>query len=443
MRNDFIKKLGKIIFALIIKPFFLFTSFFQFSALAQQNVPPKDLRSYERLAIKAYQSKDYAEFLENMKEAESLRPNHPRLLYNLAVAYALNGKASEAVASLNKLAEMKLVYSIEQDKDFDSLKNKPEFQEVLKKFQTNAMPVGNGKRAFSVAEKGLVTEGIAYDTASKTFYLGSITQRKILSVDAYGKSTVFADRNVGLWSVFGMKIDAKRKLLWVATGAHKQMPNLKSGENGRTGIFAFDLKSKKVVKKLLLPDTSQPHLLGDLTIAPNGDVYATDSLTPAIYIVRDGTNKIETFLSSDMFFSLQGVDFSADGRFLFAADYSKGIFRINPATMEIINLTPVANSTLLGIDGIYFARNSLIVIQNGVNPQRVGKLVLSKNLDKIESFQIIEANNPLFDDITLGVLAGKQFFVIANSQWDLLGENGQFRTPEKLKDVDVLKISLK
>ena len=128
---------------------------------------------------------------------------------------------------------------------------------------------------------------------------------------------------------------------------------------------------------------------------------------------------------------------------LFVADYSNGLFRINLKTKQIITLAPILNSTMLGIDGIYFTQNSLIGIQNGVNPQRVIQIFLSKSLDKIEDFKVIEANNPLFDEITLGFLVNKQFYFIANSQWNLLGENGGFSTPEKLKDVNILKIALK
>jgi hypothetical protein len=55
------------------------------SVLAQES-QPKDGRYYEAQARQAYQKKDYASFLENMKAAVALRPNHPRLMFNLAAA---------------------------------------------------------------------------------------------------------------------------------------------------------------------------------------------------------------------------------------------------------------------------------------------------------------------------------------------------------------------
>jgi tetratricopeptide (TPR) repeat protein len=88
-----------------------------------QQDQPKDGRYYESLARKAYQEKDYASFLKNMKSAVELRPNHPRLMFNLAAAYALTGSGSEALQWLGKMTEMGLVFPAEKDSDFDSIKH--------------------------------------------------------------------------------------------------------------------------------------------------------------------------------------------------------------------------------------------------------------------------------------------------------------------------------
>ena len=76
---------------------------------AAQTGPVKDGRYYEAAARKAYQAKDYPAFLANMKLAAQLRPNHPRLLYNLAAAYAINGRSDEALSALRQVAEMGMI----------------------------------------------------------------------------------------------------------------------------------------------------------------------------------------------------------------------------------------------------------------------------------------------------------------------------------------------
>lgn len=421
---------------------FTFIFVFQIVGIAQSSEPLKDSRYYERQGIAAYQAKDFAGFLENLKQADSLNPNHPRITYNLAIAYTLNNKNDEAISSLNKLAEMKLYYSIEKAQHFEPLKTNNEFQNVVKKMEANSQPVGKSQTAFTIPEKGLVAESLAFDSVTKNFYLASIAQRKILKIDENGKASVFADQNAGLWSVSGTKIDAKNQVIWVTTTAHKQMPDLKAEENGMTGVFKFDLKTGKLLKKYLVSNQSKERWLGDLSIAPNGDVYATDSLSPTIYMIPKNKDEIEVFLENTDFTSPQGLDITPDGKTLLMADYSKGVFKIDLETKKITRITLAENSTMLGIDGLYFYQNSLIAVQNGVNPQRLVRMFLSKDLEKVERFEVLEANNPLFDDITLGVLVGKQFYFIANSQWNLLDDGGKFKTLEKLKDAIILKVEL-
>jgi len=65
-----------------------------------------------------------------------------------------------------------------------------------------------------------------------------------------------------------------------------------------------------------------------LTIQSNGDVFTTDSLSPAVYLIRPQKDEIELFLEDAGFGSPQGLAFSGDERHLFMADYSTGLFDI-------------------------------------------------------------------------------------------------------------------
>ena len=61
--------------------FFVFITAGGIISTAQDN-QTKDVRYYESQAFKAYQEKNYAAFLESMKAAQQMRPDHPRLMYN-------------------------------------------------------------------------------------------------------------------------------------------------------------------------------------------------------------------------------------------------------------------------------------------------------------------------------------------------------------------------
>ena len=410
-------------------------------ALAQDG-QKHDGRYYETLAVKAYQAKDYAAFLENMKQAAQLRPNHPRLIYNLSAAYALNGRKDEAIDWLSRVARMGLVYAAERDKDFASLKDSREFAEVLALFQKNRAPVGDAAQAFTVREKGLVPESVAYDPLTRSFYLSSVYRRKVLRVGAGGEVAEFATEREGLWSVMGMKVDAARRLLWVCTAAQPQMSDYDARERGRSGLFKFDLRTGKLAGKYMLPADSKQHWLGGLAINSRGDVYTTDSVTPALYVLRRGSERLEAVLEGEPFVSPQGLDFTPDEKQLFVADYAKGVFVVNLLTKSYTQLANAPDSTMLGIDGLYFRRGRLIAVQNGVNPQRVVRLDLSKDLRRVERFETVAANLPAFDEPTLGVLVGDSFYFIANSQWGALDEEGRLAPEDKLKEPVVLKLRL-
>src|SRR5271169_3428842 len=102
------------------------------STASAQDVPatPEALNA---AAIKAYQSKNYADFLANEKRALALVPSNPRLIYNVACGEALTGNAKEAVRRLDDLAARKLDLGAETDDDFAGIRKTPEWAGFLSK----------------------------------------------------------------------------------------------------------------------------------------------------------------------------------------------------------------------------------------------------------------------------------------------------------------------
>jgi len=402
----------------------------------------QDVSQYVQKARAAYQQKDYSTLIENLKLALALRPNHASYTYNIAVGYALSGNQTEAYNWLNRLADMGLVYNVSGDKDFASIKDTSEFKSLVQKFETNKKPVGNSTTAFTVHEKGFVPEGIAYDPVEKTFYLGSVYKRKILSIDQAGAVKDFSAPADGLWSVMGMRVDAARRVLWVCTASHPQMMDFNKAETGRSGIFKYDLRTKRLVKKYMIASTAKPHWLGDLVLNSRGDVFASDSVTPAIYVLDQRTDRLELFLENSAFVNPQGLAFSADEKRIFLADYLKGIFAIDVRSRTVSLIKPAPHTTMLGFDGLYSYRGTLVGVQNGVRPNRLVQLWLNSTATEVQKFEIREANNPAFDEPTLAVIAEHDLFYIANSQWETVDEQGHLAPAEKLHDPIVLKLRL-
>ncbi|MEZ5344755.1 MAG: hypothetical protein R2681_04275 [Pyrinomonadaceae bacterium] len=401
----------------------------------------KGSQESEKQAYENYKAGRLPDFLENMRKANALRQNHPRLIYNLSVALALNGKAEDALLSLERLAEMGLFFSLEKDDDLKSLFELERFPALKNRFGKNKDPLKISTKLFSIPDKTLITEGIAYDPESRRHFVSSVHQRKIVAVDEKGMVRDFSSEADGLWSVLGMRVDPARSILWASSAAFPQMRGFEESENGKSAVFKYDLKSGKLLKKYVVSGEGEKHALGDLVIDGSGNVYASDSISPKIYRIGTEKDEIEVFIESEMFASLQGLALSPDGKWMFAADYSKGIFRIDMDSKDIVQLIPAPNITVLGIDGLYYYSGDLIGIQNGVTPQRVFRLHLDDAKSKIDRFQTLEANHENFNEPTLGVVVGDNFHFVANSQWSLVNNKGEL-AEEKLQEPVILNLKL-
>jgi hypothetical protein len=411
------------------------------SSLHGQDAAPRDARYYVQEARKAYQEKNYQTFVENMKVALRLRPTHQSYMYYLAAGYALTGDKAAAITLLGEAADMGLVYDLDKATDINSLRDSNEFKEILARIVRNKAPIVTSSTAFEVDQKEFIPEGLAYDSGSQTFFLGSVYRKKIVAVDKAGHAQDFSKATDGLWSVMGMKVDPKRRLLWVCTMAQPQMQDLKPEDNGKSAVLKYDLTSGKLLKRYDLPNKPKTHGLGDLVLNSLGDVYASDSLSPAIYVIDHRRDELELFIEGTPFVNPQGLVFTPDESHLIMADYSLGLFLIDVKSRQLVNLSAPPRTTLLGMDGLYAYRGNLIGVQNGIVPNRVVRIFLSKDFANVERLQVLEANNPLFNEPSLGTIVEDSFYFVANGQWEAIDQHGQIAA-DKLTMPLILKLRL-
>lgn len=395
------------------------------SLLAADDVT--ESRRLQQEARKAYRANDYAQFLTKIRAASDLRPSHPTLLYNLSAGLALNGHGHESLAVLERVAQMGMVYAPEKDADFEVLRSSARFDSVVAAFRRNASAKGSAKSAFVVPERGLIAEGVAWDNKSQRFFVSSVRNGSIMTIDRRGRfSTFVRDLPRG---VFGMAFDAKRGVLWATTSALPQNAGFREEDRDRAAVVMIDSKTGRIVDTIAPSDTGK-HLFGDLVVGTDGEVYVSDSTRPAIYLIRDGS--IEPFITGAPFVSLQGLTFAAGGKTLYAADYSMGIAAIDLSTRDVHFLAAPREVTLLGVDGLYFAgRSTLIATQNGTNPQRVIRIRLAPGGLSVESVDTLSANQT--DDITLGVIANGSFYFNGNAGWNEYDDAGKVKDESKLK----------
>ena len=445
--------MNKIISFLIL--FFTILLIFASTILIKYSIDSKNHRKdktvlyYYSKGMAAYNKKDYPLFVKYLKKAVELAPFNPNLLYNLARAYALQGNKSESLKLLQQCVELGFYFNSvnsafneNEFKDFTNIKETDAFKFILKKIQRMNNPIINSQTAFNISEKDLMPEGIAYDAIEQAFYIGSGYKRKIISIDKKGSITNFtAEKQDGIWNVWGLKVDAKRRILWANSSPWYGMKGFKQNNFGYTGVFKYDLTKKILIKKYIIDERPILHEFNDLVVNSRGDVFITDDLFDAIYKISNKNDALELFLKPDRFTYPNGITLSQDERFLYIA-HKEGVLVVNLSTKSYYPLSHPANISLCDIDGFYFYQNSLIAIQGTYRPPRLVRFYLNDSLIEIDRAEIIESGNPLLMLPTTGVIIGNTFFYIANSQLNCYTKENKIFPLDKLHNIFILKTEL-
>jgi hypothetical protein len=404
------------------------------SALADE---VSDSRKLQAEALDAFHHKEYGSFLEKIRRASSLRPQHPSMLYQLATAYALNDQPDAALDDLERVAAMGFIYPAEDDPNLSALRASPRFGKIVASFRRNAQPVGSVRRAFTVAQSSMIAEGLAYDPASRRFFVSDVRHRAIYSTGEGQDVTAFAT-NLPL-GPFGMSVDTRRGILWVAASGVPQVEGLDRSMTDHAALLKIDLATGRLLKTFA-PHDDLKHLFGDVTVARSGDVFVTDSISPIIFRLRH--DRFMQFARGP-FTSLQGLAEAYDGSSLYVSDYTRGLYTVDLRTGESRALPVPANISLLGIDGLYLiGQRTLVGIQNGTNPNRVIRIQLTAGALSVSDVQTLAANADGMADLTLATKVGKFLYFNANGQWEQFDDEGHLKAGAKLERLRVLAVPL-
>jgi hypothetical protein len=126
-----------------------------------QSDPVVASRAAYQEAVHASEAHDFPGFLRHAREAERLRPAHGGVVYGLACAYALTGDTAAALATLQHFAALGHTAELDADADFTSIRPLPAFDGLRQAMRRNAAPLARSTPAFTLAERDLLTEGIA------------------------------------------------------------------------------------------------------------------------------------------------------------------------------------------------------------------------------------------------------------------------------------------
>lgn len=370
------------------------------------------------------QSKDYRRYTYALERLVQLRPYSPTFQYKLAEAYALQDRKTQAYDTLIRIQKSGLAMNPDQDKDFDLVRNTPAFKYIVEGIVTNSTAWGDGKVRFKLDKAPELVESIAYDSKRKRFLVGSVRTGEILAVDDKGKTTPFASpKSAGaLKSVFALAADDARGFLWVGTAGAPQFVDYRPSDVGTAALVKLDLATGKFIEAYKLPFNGAPKGFGGISIAANGNVYATDAFGNVVYQVSGG--QLRPLFNVPNATSLRGIAVSPDQKFLYFVDYELGLRVADLSKSEVRELA-VEGHNLGGIDGLYYYENHLIAVQNGSVPTRILRIALDPAKGVLKAVQPLEANKEALVMPTYGAMAGNDFYFIANSQRDQYGPDGK------------------
>ena len=148
-----------------------------------------------------------------------------------------------------------------------------------------------------------------------------------------------------------------------------------AADSGKSAVLKYDLLSGKLRGRYVAPDTGA-HALGDLVVGTDGTVYVSDGIGGGVYVLAPGRDSLRALVQPGVLVSPQTPALSSDGATLFVPDYAIGIAAVNIASGKVTWITHSDSLALTGIDGLYRVGRDLIVVQNGLEPNRIMRLTL-------------------------------------------------------------------
>lgn len=408
--------------------------------LIAAEAPETRLEQYQRLrreGVSAAQAGDLARSEAALEQALTLYPDVSGSYIRLARVQAAAGKREAALANVETYARMGQLYDVSGDPALKDLVALPDWADVAALFDRNRAAVGELTEVGSVTgDPDFIGEGLAHD--GKDWLLSTVSGRTIVRLGAQ-ETTPFLKADAETGAIFGMAVDRASGVLWAAEAWGADLPG-GSGAS-RTGLLKISLSDGRILARFPLPEDGGRHQFGDVVLTPDGTVYATDSTGGGLWRLKAGGVRLEQVVAPGAFASPQGMAICPGEGAMVLADYSTGLHRVNLKTGQTAPLTGLRTG-MSGTDGLvvapgvdYGLRNAtplpfgVIATQNGVLPQRVMLLRISADCDEVEGADLVAANLPGLDDVTLAAVDRDEVVFVGHARWADRGPDGKLALP--------------
>jgi sugar lactone lactonase YvrE len=405
------------------------------SSLAVAQEPEGDVAAFRRLraeGLAAARADDLVTASARLAEADERISNHPGLMILRARVAMAMGDPLEALIHYGRYGGAGLVFDVDAEEAITELRTQPDHaaaaQIIADLITDNRAPVGAGALEPLFQLDGTVlAESVVRDTRHGRWLVSQIAGRTIVAVADDGTVTPWLQPHPAVSGVVGLALDEVRGILWATTAPLPPAVHGRSGPAPATALLQIDLDTGRVVRAWPAPADGRDHGLGDLVLLPDGSVVVADGQSGDLYRLAAPDQALTPFVTG-VFGSPQGLAVVRNK--LFVADYSSGLWRMPLDGGAPVPVALPPDDTLVGIDGLATDGTRLFAIQNGVNPQRVVRLVLYPNHEWVALFTVLAANLPEMEEPTTAIVVDGQLVFVSRSQWNGFDADGAPRQPD-------------
>ena len=382
-------------------------------ATLPDNVPTLLVKANE-----AYLAKDYLTFRQALERLHEMRPYNGDYMYQLVIAHALLDEKTPAYDMMLKMQQSGLSYDFTKTEKTLNIRDTEVFDFVNDMMVMAGGPLGESESVFTLPPDVVLPETMAWDESRQKFLIGTVADGSILAVGKDGEVTELlkADAENGMWSVFDVLVDQSRNRLWVSSAALPVFTGFNAVDKGRSALFEYNLETLELIHRYPVPVDGNPHILGSMVQSPNGDILIVDRALPFVYRKAASEQELKAVLASRDMISMRGIAMQPDGNVIYVADREMGIMVVDLKAGKAMKLVAAETLNLGGIDGLFLWNNHLVIIQNGIKPQRIMRLQLDSTGTKVTTIRPLAVAQPAFDFPSFGTLQGEDLYYFASSQ---------------------------
>jgi len=434
-----------------------------------KRVECREWHDCRQLALDAFAQGDYERFHDlAWRTVQIGPPRNAELMYLLARAQSLSGRAHDALVMLGRLVEMAVTTDAATNDEFRVVRTLREWPAL----EARMLALGTPPVSLSAAQSGISTPGsptpgstpppapaasgssesraaavpprvsgvppqsavvpprasvsspfapedvvrlpstslnptgLAYDRVSGRFVLADRRERKLLILDERSQHLVdlVGAQSAGFYEITALEIDLRRGDLWVVSA------NAPGTDKEPTAVLhKLQLVSGRPLAALPLPEQFGAARFEDVAVDAEGTVFVLDSIGGRIF--RHPPDEHSFAVAGTIGLDHPTSIAPVDDHCVYVAD-AKGLARIDVSTSAVTRLTSPKDIQLTGIERIRWHRGSLVGVQRLANgTRRVVSIRLAKTGRRALALTVVESGVAMSDS-TAATLSEDVFYFV-------------------------------